>query len=222
MSVEPTIFTTVTVPAVAGATGAAYDLADRETVKANLSISGSGSDDFLDRAISRASAAISNYCNRVFNLQTVQDLIFPASSYGPLSPHRSMIQLSNTPVVSVVSVTMQNATTTTSYVQNTDYVVDLTDGTLRRLSSDGLSLSYWERGRYTIVYQTGYSPIPQDILDAVCIVVRRALGAKDRDPALMEEHQDGLTRRYWVSSTDGGFFTEDARELIANYRAPVA
>lgn len=221
MNIECNTFSTVTVAAVATAPGVAYDLADRETLKINLGITSPTTDDFLSRAITQASAAISNYCNRVFNVETLQDQIFPGAYLGPLLEDRHILPLSRAPVVSVLSVTLTNSAGVTSLVQGVDYLLKPKTGELVRLRSDGLGFMRWERSVALVTYQAGYSPIPGDILNAVAIMVRRALAARDRDPSLMEEHQENITRRYWVPGNDAGFFTADARELIENYRAPV-
>jgi hypothetical protein len=55
-----------------------YDLTDLATVHDELSIPATdvSNDAFLSRAITQASSAISNYCNRVFPVEAVQDLTY--------------------------------------------------------------------------------------------------------------------------------------------------
>lgn len=83
---------------------ASYDLTDIATVKEELSISPTDrtKDAFLARAISQVSLAISNYCNRVFQLETVQDLIFPdRDAYPWMVPGGvAPLQLSRWPLIS--------------------------------------------------------------------------------------------------------------------------
>lgn len=76
MAVE--IITTVLVAATATPPAGAYDLTDLATVHDELSIpvTDVSNDAFLSRAITQASAAISSYCNRVFPVETVQDLAY--------------------------------------------------------------------------------------------------------------------------------------------------
>lgn len=55
-----------------------YDLTDLATVRDELSIPtiDTSNDPFLQRAITQASSAIANYCNRVFAVEALQDQIF--------------------------------------------------------------------------------------------------------------------------------------------------
>jgi hypothetical protein len=76
MAVE--IITTVLVAATAESPAGPYDLTDLATVHDELSIptNDTSNDSFLSRAITQASGAIANYCNRVFPVEVVQDQIY--------------------------------------------------------------------------------------------------------------------------------------------------
>lgn len=76
MSIE--IITGVLTPAAATAPVGAYDLTDLATVRDELAIKSAdtGDDGFLQRAITQASAVIAQYCNRVFQVEGVQDLCY--------------------------------------------------------------------------------------------------------------------------------------------------
>ena len=71
------VFTTVLVPATATPPAGAYDLTDLATIKDELKITDTTQDNFLQRGITQISTAISNYCNRVFLVETVQDVLYP-------------------------------------------------------------------------------------------------------------------------------------------------
>jgi len=64
---------------------ATYDLTDLATVKDELAIATNDTtkDAFLSRAISQASAAIGNYCNRVFQVETIQEVVYPTMDAFP-------------------------------------------------------------------------------------------------------------------------------------------
>lgn len=102
MSVE--YVSTVLVAATSTPPVGPYDLTDLTTVHDELSIAiGDVSNDgFLQRAITQASIAICDYCNRVFAVEAVQDLIyiyqdpFPYQVPGGVDP----LQLSRWPLVS--------------------------------------------------------------------------------------------------------------------------
>jgi hypothetical protein len=76
MAVE--IITTALVTATAESPAGPYDLTDLETVNDELSIPANDTSNnaFLSRAITQASIAIKNYCNRVFQVEAVQDQIY--------------------------------------------------------------------------------------------------------------------------------------------------
>jgi len=69
---------TVLVAATATAPAGPYDLTDLATVRDELSAKtdDTSNDAFFSRAITQASAAIANYCNRVFPVETIQDLCY--------------------------------------------------------------------------------------------------------------------------------------------------
>ena len=92
-----------------------YDLTDLTTAKDELSIATgeTGNDAFIGRAISQASAACGNYCNRTFQLETVQDLVIPdrdAFVYQ-VPGGLNVLQLSRYPVIgTTVTLTTSGAT----------------------------------------------------------------------------------------------------------------
>lgn len=76
MAVET--ITTVLVPATATAPANPYDLTDLATVHDELSIPTTdvSNDPFLSRAITQSSRAIALYCNRIFPVEAVQDVLY--------------------------------------------------------------------------------------------------------------------------------------------------
>src|SRR5579871_51905 len=85
-----------------------YDLTSLENIKDDLAIPGTdtSSDATLARFITEQSALVASYCNRVFPIETVQDVIYPDRDPYPYQVTMlSELQLSRWPVVSVASVT---------------------------------------------------------------------------------------------------------------------
>ncbi len=84
-------------------TASPYDLTDLATVRDELSITtnDTSNDAFLSRAITQASTAISNYCNRVFAVEAVQDQIFIQQDAYPFQVPGGVhaLQLSRWPLV---------------------------------------------------------------------------------------------------------------------------
>ncbi|MGH6836825.1 MAG: hypothetical protein ACREC9_15085, partial [Methylocella sp.] len=106
MAATPTRISTVVVPAVANFSGGAqYDLAALADVKLELQITDSLNDVWLGAVISRVSSAISDYCNRIFQLQIYQDMFYakrdpyPWQVPGGVMP----LQLRAWPIVAAIS-----------------------------------------------------------------------------------------------------------------------
>jgi hypothetical protein len=112
MAVE--IISTVLVAATATPPAGAYDLTDLDTVHDELTIAAAdpSNDPFLSRAITQASTAIANYCNRVFQVEALQDQIFIQQDAYPYQVPGGVfpLQLSRWPLVE---------TTVVSFVGNT-------------------------------------------------------------------------------------------------------
>lgn len=103
----PPIVTSVFAPAVAsGDYATPYDLIDltlaREELK--LPVSDTSNDKWLVRAATQVSTAINNYCNRVFQVEGVSDLIYAGRAAlgfrAPSGP--APLQLSRWPLVNIV------------------------------------------------------------------------------------------------------------------------
>lgn len=150
-----TIITTVTDPAPN------YNLTDLATVHDELSIptTDTTNDAFLNRAIAQASKVISNYCNRKFQVEGIQDLVYieqdpyPYQVPGGIYP----LQLSKYPLLSVSSVVQTIAIDTTqALVDGTDYKVDAANGWLIRLNPFTGVATKWEALPVTVSYVGGY------------------------------------------------------------------
>ena len=96
---------------------ASYDLTDLATAKAELNIPGTDTtqDTWLAGAITQISAAIANYCDRVFPVETVQDVIYPDRDAYPFQVPGGVaaLQLSRWPVIGA-----RPAVTATSAVES--------------------------------------------------------------------------------------------------------
>jgi hypothetical protein len=96
-----TLISTVVVPAVPKFKGQpAYDLVDLATAKAELQLTDGSRDTDVKRWITQASAAAAKYCNRVFPVELLQDLVypdrdpFPQVALGTIAP----LQLTRCPI----------------------------------------------------------------------------------------------------------------------------
>lgn len=177
---------TVLVAATATATTDAYDLTDLATVHDELDIATAdvSNDPFLQRAITQASTAIRNYCNRIFQVEAMQDVIYidqdpyPYQLPGGFNP----LQLSRWPLAlsSVVAFTgTTHGTTTVDGIVSTSGLVAGTlvfaaDGTLpagtkiATVATNSITLSVAATASETgIAFTTGLQVIQTLALDDV-------------------------------------------------------
>jgi hypothetical protein len=204
---------TVTTPATS------YDLTELSDVKDELGILTGVSDTTLARYISSASLAASQYCNRVFQVETVsENILFPEYWNRIVRGGVKPLQLMRWPLVAVTSVT-ENAIL---LVENTDYLVDKANGQLTRLNSSGYPC-YWCPLPLVVVYSAGYATIPLDVEDAIIRMVTRRFVMKGRDPNLKQQNIPGvLEQSFWISTgTDSGNMDPSITDILDNYRTPV-
>ncbi len=215
MSVQVT--TTVTIPAAGGAT--AYDLVTLANYKADLSITVGIDDTYLSRAISKASQAISQYCNRVFAAETVQDLFDltqPRLKFGG----EAVLQTSRWPIISITSVVENTGANAVTLVRDTDYRVDVTTGLLWRLNAQSGLVTTWGASPVTVIYQGGFATIPLDLQDAATNVVKSMQFNRTRDPSLRSENiLSGLYAYTLFDSTQmPGGTADQVSATLDNYR----
>lgn len=207
------IVTTVTSAA------SSYDLTTLANVKAELSVTVNSQDTLLKRYITSASAAAAQYCNRKFQVETVQDEVWPAKGSWPVASAFETLQLARWPVVAIVSLTEDG----TVLVEDTDFIVDYETAQLTRLDSGSGRNRRWDATPKVIQYQAGYAQTPADVEDAVIRMVSRRYAAKGRDPNLKQENVVGVLERSWwiATGSDSGNMSPDISDILDNYRVPV-
>lgn len=189
-------------------------------VKAELSIGDTSLDTLLTSYIGSASAAIAQYCNRIFGQATIKDEAWPEREpYSFMLPGSiSAIQLSSWPVISITTLTENG----NALVDGTDYRVDKATGALLRL--DGLGyVKPWLAWPIVATYVAGFAAIPADIDDAAVRMVKARYLARGRDPFMKQENIPGVREvTYWVATgTDAGNMPPDVADILENYRQPV-
>ena len=208
------VITTVVTPATD------IDLVELDDVKDDLQISGTADDTYLERLITRASAAAANYCNRVFAVETVSDqFLAPGDpSGGMVSRPLERLQLTRFPIVAVTSVVLRGI----ALVAGTDFLVDQPLGQLVRLDA-GIRQIGWPPSGIVVTYSAGYADAPPDVQDAVTRLIKGRLAARTRDPLLRSENIPGLaSNTYWIgASPDTGNLPPDVADALDNYRIPV-
>jgi len=195
------------------------DLVDLDAMKDELRIGSADTehDAFLARAITQVSAAITNYCNRVFAAETVRDVVY--SRLG-----ETQLQLSRFPVINVTAVMVADGTGgQVALAENTDYLVDAPRGWLLRLGGGGVPTS-WYNTPTTVTYQAGFQDIPGDLQQAALRLIAARFHNRGRDPTLRSQSQPGLgDQTYWIGSVPGshGPFPDEVLVILDSYRVPV-
>lgn len=132
MAVE--IISTVLVAATAAAPAGPYDLTDLATVHDELSIPTNATDNdaFLQRAITQASRAIKNHCNRVFQVEAIQDQCYIQQDAYPWQNPAGVypLQLTRWPLVNATPVTFIGTTNGTTLVQGIASTAGIVEGEL--------------------------------------------------------------------------------------------
>ncbi len=198
-----------------------YLLADREIFKAELQVTGSGADAYIDALIEQASAFVERYCKRVFALETLIEEFWPERDPYPWQVPGGVftLQLDRWPIVAVASVTEALHTLD----QTHDYRVDARKGQLTRLDPRGHYTTSWPPVHISVTYTAGYAKIPADLADAVTRIARARWFARRRDPNLRSETIPGVYEgTYWFGggpgSSDG--LPPDITAILDFYRVP--
>jgi len=112
------------------APSSSYDLVTLSVVKDELNIKDQNGDDFLMRIISQMSGAISQYCNRVFQDEIVQDLIYFENRAFAWQDMRTAqpVQLSRWPIINFDYVSLTGNTHGTITVDNLSTTAGLSVG----------------------------------------------------------------------------------------------
>lgn len=179
-------------------------------LKAELGVTGSGSDGQLNVLIDAATARIQNICSRInFGSATAQETFYRAP--GRCRP----LWLSHAPVASVSSVTENGDALAAG-----DY--ELEDG--RKLwRKDGDSRISWPQVKLVVTYAGGYAlpdACPDDLQRVGINLVREMWFSLQRDPLVKAEAIPGvLSQDYWVGEVAGrtGGLSEGDAAILANY-----
>jgi Phage gp6-like head-tail connector protein len=198
-----------------------YDLTTIDEVKDELSILDNSKDTTLKRYISSASAAASQYCNRKFQAESLQDEFWPdRDPFQYTLPGRvDVLQLSRWPVISPIISVVENGI---ALVEKTDFRVDYVTGTLIRLDQN-LYPKKWSAWPIVAQFVGGFSDIPEDLEDAIIRMVTRRYVSRGRDPNLKQRNVPGiLEEAYWISTgTESGNMSNDIADVLSNYRVPI-
>lgn len=211
------------------AAATARSLTTMPIAKRLLGITDNSQDTTLDALIPMASAAVENYCNRVFAKETLSETIRIWSDPLTRTAARGVtaLQLQRWPIVAAsVAVTEDS----TALVEGTDYKIDYAKGILTRLDSD-LIPQWWRLTPVVVTYGAGYvlpgtanaaRDLPYEIEEATVDVLRMRLAGTTRDPALRSESVPEVYSASYYNLTDmPQGVSAYAASLLEAYRVPV-
>jgi hypothetical protein len=186
----------------------------------------------LSRYITEQSTLVAQYCNRVFAIETVQDVIMPDRDPYPyqVTGMVSELQLSRGPVISITSVTDQVFVGADNTLEEgSDFIADLERGWLTKLDPNTGYPTGWSPDQYTVQYTAGYftpdtGTPPADLEMAVLRMVTARFKARGRDPYLRSQGEPGVgNEQYWIGALPGqtGPFPPDIAAMLEKYRVPL-
>jgi hypothetical protein len=176
-----------------------------EEVKAALGIdpADTSSDVALTAQINAISAAINNYCNRIFPQQVYQDQGRQLSSW--LNPGQPL-RVRQPPIDTDTLVVTEDGV-----VLGADqYEVDAENGAIYRLQTN--MIAAWGGNLVLFDYTGGFEPIPADVKAGALQWLNTRWMAKGRDPALRSETiPDVISVVYQNDSASSGSSYSDSR-----------
>lgn len=181
-------------------------LATRSNVKADLGITTTTEDTYIDRLIAAASLDAVNYCGRLFLKDTIVDTFY-------ISRCVDILVTSRAPIVTVSSITVDGIALTTN-----DYTIEKETGFIRKLDEDG-DLEDWDAEKTVITYEGGYTAVPADLEAAVISLIKGRRAARRRDPSVRSEKvPDVLETTYWVKGPGEADLPPDVAGVFDRYR----
>jgi uncharacterized phiE125 gp8 family phage protein len=172
-----------------------YDLTVLATVKSRLGITDDGEDATLSDFIVKQSRVAAKWCGRVFAREDLQEVFRRVA--------RDSLTLARWPVTTISSIVADDVTLTAD-----DWEMDAASGQVFRLSSNGDRRRWWAR-KITVLYTAGYAlleELPDDIEEAVILMIAGAYAERGKDPAVKSETVDGIGKTdFWVGDVPGEF-----------------
>lgn len=192
-----------------------------DEVKAQLSITATDEDTYLESAITRATAAICTYLNvpsatngtKTLGRETLVETF-------RLARHEPLLVLSRYPITSIASITEDGTT-----VDAAEYEIR-GGGLVARLTADDVE-SCWLPVKIVVTYTAGWlmpdddgRTLPQDIEDACIALIKAARFNRTRDPLLRSENilESLYSYTLFSPSDKDGVMPADVAALLAPYR----
>lgn len=190
---------------------------DEAKAALKIPLADTSQDAALTQQIDAASAAVNNYCNRIFVVQAYQDQLRYVYNWlyagEPLRTRQFPIVVSGGDAL--VAVFEDGAS-----LDPAAWDVYPEEGAIYRL--DGTTVTSWRGTTILVDYTAGFDPIPPDVKGASLEWITARWFAAGRDPALRSESvPDLLTQGYagdGGAGTSAGSIPPGAQQLLAPYK----
>lgn len=180
-----------------------YGLVTLANFKIDAGITTDADDEYLERAILRASQAAATYCDRVFAVEMVADTFERMGC-------TTSLRLSRYPIIEVTAATADGVALT----EGDDFRVDKQTGRIYPVSG------YWS-DPLVITYSAGLDPIPLDLQGAVGEMVKALQFNRSRDPSLRSENiLSGLYAYTLFDANSGAGTAQQVASILDYYRMP--
>lgn len=197
-------------------------LCTRDAVKDELRITDASANQYLDRLIAYASAAVGRYCNRTLGSQTITETIRLHRMGGGYTDQAWNVEggtprmlraavLTFWPVTAISAITHGDDAldcTNSGGLVSTDYEIDTNTGELFRLINDGRAM--WTGRKLVVSYTAGWKlpldsgrTLPADIERAAVLAVSAMYNARARDPLLRSSSIDMVGSDSWLDPQSG-------------------
>jgi hypothetical protein len=195
------------------------DLTTLANVKAELGLTDTTNDVLLKRYITAASSAAAQYCNRVFQVESLQDQFLYDGRSNLFRQGPEILQLSRWPIAELTSVVENNGVT---LVEDTDFLTDVRRGQLTRIDSSGRKC-HWSQCRSRFPTTRALTRFPR----------RRGCGDPHDHRAVFQqgprphgppgEPSQACCERHLLDSDriEAGNMSPDVADILDNYRVPV-
>jgi hypothetical protein len=171
----------------------------------------------IQQEIDAVSAAINNYCDRVFVRQTYRDQIRAICSWlptgQPIETQQWPIPLDDTgaPVLAVTEDTVP--------LDPTLWEAEVGTGSIYRLDTTAMIYA-WSAQVILLDYDAGYDVIPPDVQGAALEYLTSRWASRGRDPALRRENIPDVIQQDWYTDATTPSMSSTVRDWLAPYVKP--
>lgn len=184
------------------------NLITKDFYKQAKSLTSSKEDGRLDLLISSISQLVKTYCNNSF----VDYVVDPCTEYKSIKWTTDVIQLDNSPIISVVSV-KERPSFDSDYVTLTEDVDFIVDDNLYRVGAS------WANGpkAVEIIYTAGYAELPEDLNLALVDLIHYYMQSEYK----VSRSTMGASITNEVSSKAGAPWPDHIKRILDLYRQVV-